>query len=191
MIFRGNTATSRNGVLIGLHSCGLTSRISDAYFERNGNTDISAESSPLSIINSNFTQSTGSHVVAFMSQLTMQNVRMYNSSGQGADGLGLQCNYCFNVSISDSYFEALEANRGGAIQLNKMTDDSLSVISNNTFISNEGIIAAGAIDLHNPGRVIITDNTFTNNSAAANHNSNTVHEGDAGAIYYSCRPTEQ
>ena len=86
--FRANTATTRNGALIGLHSCDH-STISEAYFEGNGKTDISVSNSHLSISNSNFTQGTGSHVMAYRSQVAFQGVRVYSSSGAEAEGLGL------------------------------------------------------------------------------------------------------
>ena len=53
-----------------------------------------------------------------------------------------------------------------------------SIIFNNTFSTNFASDSAGAIDLRDPGSVLIADNEFFYNRA----------DRDAGAIFYACHP---
>ena len=90
--FVNNTAISSAGQTISLQNTNRV-EINGAHFEENLQTNILVELGTMSVVDSSFTAGRKNHISGIDSIVTLDNVRMYNSTASSS-GHGFTCSRC-------------------------------------------------------------------------------------------------
>lgn len=139
------------------------SRVRNTQFSGNGEIDILADRSQLSLTNVTFNRTVSNSVRALYSNLTVVNSTFANGIDQLTNGKGIYCQ-CHLLSILNSSFTNLTALQGGAIYLTSSNEYSTFSIRNSSFTRNQAM-QGGAIKLQDAYQLTIASNQFIQNSA--------------------------